>query len=561
MVHCNHDGQSAEYDFSALPVDGAMQHSLAVLFAKRCHPDVWASLETSHHVFGTLRVFAKMLAQLPQPPCDLGELSAQVIERWWEQVRSKPSGREAFRNVCLLLRDDARLQSGPVHEALSRRVAAVKSKVQSFPKQKHDRVRAAARATVRRALLRIEENAGRLEKWRAGGYADTPNEGRDAVIGEFLDYLARTGEPPYRTGPSGVVNLPKKYRKAFGGQAAEQTWQRLFPTSGEVAALGVLLSLQFGWNQSTLNRMPTPRRSPDPGAEGAVLYRVEVSKRRRGRGYWYDTENIADGGAGTPGRLITDALALTRFARLLVEQSSPDSDRLLVWRSGRLVEKYTGVAQEWHSPVGRFHFGARTDAARKWARAQGLEVDSLFRRARRTATVTGNRSANGHSQQTQDRIYLLPDRQVQEESREVFVAGATDALGRARAVVLEAELHDHRDPADVETATADCKDFDRGPFPGPGGACAANFLLCLGCGNARVHADHHPRLVYLHQALSNLRSTEYPVVWESSWGDAHARLEHLRREVGEGRWSQAERQVSDRDRAVIHRLLNGDLNT
>lgn len=68
------------------------------------------------------------------------------------------------------------------------------------------------------------------------------------------------------------------------------------------------------------------------------------------------------------------------------------------------------------------------------------------------------------------------------------------------AVVLVAELRDQRTPGDVETATADCGDFDNSPWPAPDGGCGASFLACLGCPNARVRPGHHARLAHLHGA-------------------------------------------------------------
>jgi hypothetical protein len=560
VVHHNHDGRAAEYDFSDLPGDPPLQRSLAALFATRCHPDVWASHETSEATFLKVGAFAQMLAALPRPPRDLDELSAETIDGWWEQCRNQIAAREGFRTVCALLRDDPRLQSQLMKDALSRRVSASKSSTtQSFTAQDRDRIRQAARSTVRRALLRIEENAAHLERWRAGRYSAEP-DGRDAVLGEFLDFVARTGEMPYIASPSGETNLPKRYRRVLGGQARELTWQRLYPSLLETTALAVELAFEFGWNLGVLNRMPAPRAAPDPGLDGSlIIYRVEIAKQRRGTGWWYDTENVADAGAGTSGRLITDALALTRFARACVEQASPGTDWLMVWRVGYDTGERRSRAKTLPDHVGRFRFGISSTHALTWTKKQGLPPHSPFRRARRTVTVE-EKAPIGHSQDTHARKYLLPDHQVQQESFEVFAAGAEEALERAREVVLEAELREERDPADVETATTDCKDFEHGPYPAPGGGCGAAFLLCLGCGNARIHTDHHPRLTYLHQALTNLRSTELPAAWQRSWGDAHTRLEDLRRKLGEGVWRQARDRVSDRDRETVHLLLNGDLN-
>ncbi|MFE7638806.1 hypothetical protein ACFU7Z_32670 [Kitasatospora sp. NPDC057518] len=98
------------------------------------------------------------------------------------------------------------------------------------------------------------------------------------------------------------------------------------------------------------------------------------------------------------------------------------------------------------------------------------------------------------------------------------------------------------------------------PTPDAAGGCAASFLLCLGCRNARVHPGHHPRLAHLHQALGNARSVLPADVWAEGWGDAHTRLEDLRLQVSAPAWQQALTGVTEGDRAIIDHLLAGDLD-
>ena len=52
------------------------------------------------------------------------------------------------------------------------------------------------------------------------------------------------------------------------------------------------------------------------------------------------------------------------------------------------------------------------------------------------------REPGQHSQDTHDRHYVLPDERIQAEAVEVIAAGAEDAAGRARKVVLAAQLRD-----------------------------------------------------------------------------------------------------------------------
>ncbi|MFD5445986.1 hypothetical protein [Streptomyces tendae] len=166
-----------------------------------------------------------------------------------------------------------------------------------------------------------------------------------------------------------------------------------------------------------------------------------------------------------------------------------------------------------------------------------------------------------HSQDTRDRHYALVDKRVQAEAVAVIAAGAEDAAQRARAAVLVAQVRNAPVPGDVETATADCSGFERSPCPGPDGGCSASFLMCLACENAHVHPGHHPRLVHLHHALASLSAALPPATWEADWGDAHARLEDLKRKLGDGVWDDARARITDTDRDLIDLLLTGNLDT
>ena len=102
-------------------------------------------------------------------------------------------------------------------------------------------------------------------------------------------------------------------------------------------ALGVLLLAEFGWNLSVISRLEVPRASPDQGEDGHPTYRIPLEKPRRGPGRHHETRNVTDDGAGSPGRLITQALEATRFARAIVEELAPGTDRLIVWRTASLA--------------------------------------------------------------------------------------------------------------------------------------------------------------------------------------------------------------------------------
>ena len=205
--------------------------------------------------------------------------------------------------------------------------------------------------------------------------------------------------------------------------------------------------------------------SPDQGEDGHPTYRIALVKPRRGPGRHHETRNVTDHGAGSPGRLITQALEATRFARAIVEELAPGTARLIVWRTGEPRAPAAGPGRP--PPVGPFRFGITAKAAADWAKAEGLD-GSPFRRGRRTVIALDRREPGQHSQDTHDRHYVLPDERVRAEAVEVIAAGAEDAAGRARKAVLAAELRDQPDPGRRRDSDRGLLRHPRQPLAGRG---------------------------------------------------------------------------------------------
>ncbi|MBO2466247.1 hypothetical protein [Actinomadura violacea] len=555
MRHTNAAGYVKEYDFSALPVAEPMQRSLARLVAAHCTPHGWSSHGTSKSYWEKAKKFADFLSGLEDPPRDLDGVTAAMVKRWRLNQPPTGGGFETVHKLTSLLRSDARLQAGPVADELAVRVRRPKSTTQSYAEDELEQIKLAARRVFRAALLRIRENTECLERWRAGEIAEGSQEW---VIGEVLDLLARTGGLPVTVHPCGTATLPRRYRRALGGSRGEVTWQRLFLSGMEAAAMGVLLMAEYGWNLAVIDRAEVPRATPDPGEDGHPTYRIPLEKRRRGAGHHFETRNVTDDGASSPGRLISEVLEATRCARAVVEDLAPGTDLLVVWHNTKSNQTQSDMDRP--APVGRFHFGVSSTMAKRWGQAHGLD-GSPFRRGRRTVNALDRRQPGQNTQETHDRNYVLVDKRVQAEAVEVIAAGAENAAGRAHEAVLVAELRNAPVPGDTETATTDCRDYDDGPFPAPEGGCGASFLMCLGCENARVHPGHHPRLAHFHRALDSLHSVLPPRDWKKHWQDAHTRLEDLKGKLGEGQWAQALDRVTDADIEMIDFLLTGDLSS
>lgn len=97
----------------------------------------------------------------------------------------------------------------------------------------------------------------------------------------------------------------------------------------------MLLLTEHGWNLSVINRLKVPQAAPDAGSNGPRIYRVELEKHKRGAGRYFETRNLTDDEAASPGRLITQALEATVFARAAVHTLSPSTDRFLIWRCAK----------------------------------------------------------------------------------------------------------------------------------------------------------------------------------------------------------------------------------
>ncbi len=452
----NKAGFAMEFDFAALPVPEPMQRSLAAVFA--AHSRHWTQHTSAKSSWRRLLVFAQFLADLEQVPHDLDDLTAATMKRWRERHIGSSSGRTTLGSVRTLLQRDPRLAAGPVADELARRVPRAKPSKQSYGEAEREQVVLAAQRQFRAALMRIRENTELLERWRAGQVAEDSH--RDWRIGHMLDYLARHGDVPRTTLPSGQTTATN--RGLLSGSGVDRTWGRLFLTLREATALAVLLTNRFGWNLSSYDRMPAPTAAPSAGEVRTVTYQVQVEKHRAGGGRWFSTENITDSGADSAGRLITQALEATVHGRVLAARLVPGTDLLITYRTGRVGRIDNDLDRP--RPVGPLKFGISKESAKVWARSHKLG-GSPFQRVRRTTVVEEGRPLQ-HTLGTHQSTYVLPDQRVQGASRKVFEEGALEALEKARAAVFGGALADVPDLDHQEMAAADCADEEDSPWRG-----------------------------------------------------------------------------------------------
>jgi hypothetical protein len=530
-----------------------MRRSWAQVFASLCIPGSgWESVATSKQAWHHITQFAKFLSELDRPPRDSPELTPAMWAAWRLTRPDTPSGDSEVGCTMRFLKQDPRLPE-PVRQAVGKRLRKRSAVSRAYSPDEFLQIRAAARRDFRAAHQRITRNLAHLRAWRDGTFTEGT---RDWLIGEALDVLATTGNVPRELAPQGHQRVIHRYTTALGGEAAEQTWQRLYLSRLEACALAVLLTAEFGLNAVTVSEMRAPRATADSGEGGSPTYRMELEKRRRGSRQ-FETRNITDSGAGSAGRLLTQALEATAPARRFLRAAGSELDRLLIWHEATSAQG--GRRRQTRVRVGPMGVGADSDAVGRWARTAGLE-GSPMRRTRRTVNVLHRREPGQNTQDTHDRVYVVNEPQAQQAAVPVVAHGALEAVEAARQAVA-AQLAPTRREGDQETATADCSAFHSSPFTPHGRACDASFLLCLACPNARITPAHHPRLAHLLRALDNLRGTLTPDLWASGWDEGHARLSDLKNRLGPAAWDAALRQVTQNDRDLIDHLVNGHYDT
>lgn len=337
----------------------------------------------------------------------------------------------------------------------------------------------------------------------------------------------------------------------------------LFLTQEEVLAAAVLLTCHEGYNLSTLVRLTVPDRSASQGDQDLDFATVLNDKRRRRR-LRYFTSVLEDSGEDSVGRafrLVEEAtiparhyLAARGFGtNVLLLSASHGAVAGSSSKTGRGITN--GVAQG-VTPGG----GGNAYRERSWWLPSGVEVN--FQKLHRTFQTVINRAPTHNTRATHTTEYLMKNAEAKADAQWAAREGQTQAVQRAdeRLVLRLADDADvASDIADggKDTATAACKDIHHHPLTGE--ECHENFLMCLMCTNAVATPRHLPRLVLLHQALDDLRSTLTARAWER-WEDHFIRLEaflYLRAHLTEQGRLAALAAATDRDREHVRRLLGG----
>lgn len=319
--HVDEKGQrTLEFDFGVLPIPPRLQRQLAALFGGRTGGEGgWGSVESSREMWWLVRRFCCFLASNQAgPPDGLEGITAGVWSQWAVSRPLNESGYRQVRRLAGFLRLAPELRT-EVRAAMDRRRAMPARVEHGYTEAEFREIRKVCARTFYRAWRRVVDNQAELARWRSGQVLDgTPAWTR----GHALDHLAGTGDVPRRVTGRGDRYCPDRLLAALGGGTAAQTWQRLFLTAPEVVALAGLLTIAHGWNATPLSELTVPDRLLGPD-DATVIYWVELEKRRRRGPHRYESRNLTDWGAGSPGRLITRALQATQPARDLLAARRP----------------------------------------------------------------------------------------------------------------------------------------------------------------------------------------------------------------------------------------------
>lgn len=335
------------------------------------------------------------------------------------------------------------------------------------------------------------------------------------------------------------------------------TLHHLMFTAEEAMAAFVLLSCLEGANSSTLERLTLADETATSGNELPAIT-VHLDKPRRHHKRFFT--NIWTGRSARAYQMIREA---TEPARTILSSRGVDT-RLLILYSTHATNLRAADILGLHimSGIPKARSAAKGSGARyssAWL-PTGVSVD--FQKLHRTYQTVIKPAPTHNTRNTHTRAYLALSETQQRALGVVARRGFAAALDRAEETVSLRLSADQEASAEVhsgqlDTATVACRDIEHHPVTNT--VCTDNFLMCLMCPNAIATKRHLPRLVLIHEVLTDLRSTLSQTAW-SRWEADYLRLTaFLEREV---RLTATQRQlalrkVADDDHNHVRALLNG----
>lgn len=361
----------------------------------------------------------------------------------------------------------------------------------------------------------------------------------------------------------GAIPSSAREIKAAGLPQVEVTvgnrlvFHHLMFTAEEAMAAYVLLTCLEGFNSSTLERLSLGDESASIGDETATIT-VDLDKPRRRDGRFF-----ASIWTGRTERAYTMIKEATEPARTILRNRGVPSDLVLLYSTHAALPTADGYVSH--------HIMAGIPKARSANKGGGARYSSSwlpdgvsinFQKLHRTFQTVINRTPTHNTRRTHLRAYLALSESARASLRAVAINGFQAALDRAEETVsLRLSADEDTSPevlsGDLDTATVACKDIEHHPVTQT--ICTDNFLMCLMCPNAIATQRHLPRLVLIHEVLTDLRSAVSQRVW-GRWAADYLRLTaFLEREVRltEEQRLVSLRKVDNEDHKHVRALLNG----
>ncbi|RIR15174.1 hypothetical protein D2E27_06610 [Mycobacteroides abscessus] len=502
----------------------------------------WRSIDTVLGARDSVSAFLRWLDDVGEQPESVAAVDGALWMRWilHNGGASTTAGASRLRTTRQILLAVPDLQES-LNAALARRTGKSASIPQeSYSREEFRQIRRAARKIVHQAARRIASNNEILYRYRSGHSSE-----QDGGVGWALDELADNGMAI-------SVDVCKQLSAWRRGQPLRRDAQaQLFLTPHEAWACTVLLTAETGWNPSVTQEMAVPDTTAGAG-EDVDVFTMRIDKPRRGP-HRHSTNTFIVAPTSEAGRAIKWVRDATDPARDVLASIGQPTDRLIVY--GR----YKGYTADNRFVLG-FPDSSTTRTRSSWAPINPISLQRL----RRTRQVLFDRTPTQNTRATHDDVYVLNDASTRDGVRPVIEKGLNSALLAAEEyvrlrIVAEQSVDERVRSGKGDTAIAACTDYHH--HPDTQETCTDSFLDCLSCANSIATPRHLGRLMVLHAALDELRSTLTNDEWSARWDVHYWRLSLvLERNTTAAERGLALSNAPDSDRALVNRLLGGEFS-
>ncbi len=586
------DGRSRDFDFTAMPVSGELQIAFARAFHEHTGPAGRVkSFNAAGCTFRYLSQFCKVLSASSQPPHTAADLRPHHLD---EFLLSRGPVATAAMSMgvlrALLVNVDGLAPSfvAKCAEWVPQRRERIKS-LGSYSADEEKRILKAAREAIRECAKRIRETRQALTQWRSGDPELMSDEHTRRTF-EVLDLVERTGEVPREA--DGTV---QRWVGSHG--TVTELTSALHLTRFEVAAFITLLVRLTGENGATIATAPAIHHRPDGGVGPIATAQLDLEKPRRGRRR-YMTATLSDlpQWASAPNEqgdhTARDELHTSFGVYMLALELAASSRRIT--GSQRLFVYWIPKGDKGTQGRG-FRDRVNAGVVGEWGQELSLLSEPRYpgspqrlivsvSRMRLTHLAREQRPV-AHSKRTLADIYLRRDRSTLAEYQQLVAEVLTKEVDKARALgsipqLSAADLAEaKRDPAavakrfdvseqtlrllisrDADTVLTGCVDNFNSPYSPAGGPCQASFLKCLGCPCARALPHHLPIQVAARDFLHQRRGQIGALRWAERFAVPFTQLEDLLGKAGDAATERAQGETTDDHRALVARLLNGELD-